>query len=680
MSDLLKNDLWLRPRNLLLVFLTLAGLMIISALVELDRSREELTELMTEQSHNLLQALLISSQNSLHANQFVEDLLEEKLYLTAGYIRTAYQNGHVSNRYLQQVAAQNNIHRIHIFSPDGRKRFSSHTRVHFRGEGHFSPADSLRDIFQGKTDTLAFGLRPARYEPGARLTIAIAAEDRSAIVLNLDAESLYHFRRQIGFGVMLSKMIEQPGIVYVALQDSNTILAASGNVESLEDIPASPFLSRALGQGIFDSRFSEFDSLTIFEAVHPFDFQGQTVGLFRLGLSLDPLQQINDRIYRRIVIITLVLIVVGFFLLTLIFIRQNLDTLSRKYQEVETFSSQVIRNVSDAIVLVDGQCRISLVNAAAGQLFGIGAPEIHGRHLSTILPQETCEAIQNQDSTLYPVDCRIGERPANLLISTSAFLDQNQQKRIIMVIRDLTEQKLLEAQLQRRERLSAMGELASGVAHEIRNPLNTIGTIAQQLDSDFEPVRDGEEFHQLAGLVHSEVKRINNTIQDFLRFARPARVNPQPFAVADLIEKLVQQYRSLAHQKNLKFSGDIAWQGEVVWDRQQIQQALMNLLQNSIDALPAGGEFGIRVNSAPGEIIEISVFDDGPGIPEPVRNKIFNLYFTTKAEGTGIGLSLVQQIVDAHGGTITAGNPPHGPGALFILRLPRLCPTPGGLP
>ena len=130
-------------------------------------------------------------------------------------------------------------------------------------------------------------------------------------------------------------------------------------------------------------------------------------------------------------------------------------------------------------------------------------------------------------------------------MSKSLFHDQEEIENIILVIRDLTEQRRLEDQMQREQRLTAMGELASGVAHEIRNPLNTIGTIIQQLNKDFEPEKNPEEYHELAELVQGEVKRINETVEDFLRFARPEPIHPELFEVQHLLEMIEKQYQYL---------------------------------------------------------------------------------------------------------------------------------------
>jgi signal transduction histidine kinase len=457
--------------------------------------------------------------------------------------------------------------------------------------------------------------------------------------------------------------------VFVALQDTTAILAASGNVSEMESINDSPFLTHALQDSVFLTRISTFDSLEVLEAVHPFVYQGNVIGLFRLGLSLDPIHDINQRIYRRLMIITIVLIMVGTIVFTLIFVRQRYDLLEKQYHLVETYTGDIIRYVSDAIIVYDDQKGIKIYNQAAAEIFNKAESDVFGKSLSVFAGPTECRKMMEQLPGTESIECMIGREKKYLLVSKSEFEDDEGVQNTILVIRDLTRQRKLEAQVQRKERLSAMGELASGVAHEIRNPLNTIGTIIQQLDKDFEPVSDTEEFHDLARLVHGEVKRINKTVSDFLKFSRPDPIHPEKFQLRILFEQIAQQYNSLLQENNIKLENHINWNGEVYWDQSQIRQVLMNLIQNAIDAMEKGGKIILSVNLEKAKEVVISVKDNGPGIPDDIRNRIFNLYFTTKAKGTGIGLSIVQRIIYEHEGLISVDSKV-GFGTTFHITLP----------
>ncbi len=656
-----------QPRMMVIIFLALAAIMIVSAMVELYQSKKELFELMESQSHSLLESLIISAGNVLSVQQRLEDTYRDRLLNNAYLIRTLYERGDISNQLLAEIAADNNIFRINIFSSTGRRLFSSFTPEPDHGVP--DAPEILKPIFDGSTDSLIIGLKAARLQKGFRYAVAVATKNRSAIVVNIDAEDMLNLRRETGFGVLLRRVIDNPGIVFVALQDTTNILAASGNVRELESITDSEFLTRALYDSAFTSRITTFDSVEVLEAVHPFIFGDSVVGLFRLGISLDPIEDINQRIYRRLGIITIVLIMVGTIVFTLIFVRQRYIFLEKQYHIVATYTGDIIRNVSDAILVYDDLKGIKIYNRTAEEIFQKLENDVLGRPLSVIAGPVECSRIMEQPPGAEPVECVIGREKKYLLVSKSEFYDDEGVRNTILVIRDMTRQRHLETQIQRKERVSAMGELASGVAHEIRNPLNTIGTIIQQLDKDFEPASNAQEFHELAQLVHGEVQRINKTVSDFLKFSRPEPLHPVKFQLNMLLRQLEQQYNSLLSEYHILLEIQAIWAGEVYWDQSQIRQVLMNLIQNAIDAIGSSGKITISSKLAKADEVEISVKDNGPGIPLDIRNRIFNLYFTTKAKGTGIGLSIVQRIIDDHDGIISLDSKV-GFGTTFHIILP----------
>jgi signal transduction histidine kinase len=585
-------------------------------------------------------------------------------------IKRLYDTGNISNELLKKICDENDIFRINIFNRQGQKIFSNHEQTHFELPEENSPQEILQLIFRGLADTLMIGVKQARSGDGYRYAVAVATDDHAAIVLNIDAKQILDFKRHIGFGALLRSVVsDNPGIIYSALQDTLNILAASGNVRVLEAISQSTFLTQSLKDSLFLTRTMEFDSLEVFEAVHPFTFNGETIGLLRVGLAMKPIQEINQRIYRRLVIITIVLVIIGSFMFTYIFTRQRFTLLQKQYEVVETYSGNIIGNVSDAIIVYDQTEGIKIFNTAAENLFMVKKNQVLNTPLQNFLNQIGCEVLLKSLSTLQQIACTIEKQKKFLLVSRSLFHDSDDNEIIILVIRDLTEQKRLEEQMQRVQRLTAMGELASGVAHEIRNPLNTIGTIIQQLDKDFKPDKDTEEYHELAGLVQGEVKRINETVEDFLRFARPEPIQPEPFEIQPFLEMVKKQYHYNLKEQNISLHLKLNWHGVVIWDKRQVRQVFLNIIQNAIDAINKDGTINITLNKLNSNEIEIKVSDDGPGMPAEISSNIFNLYFTTKASGTGIGLSIVQRIIYEHGGSITVESEPQK-GTIFIIHLP----------
>jgi signal transduction histidine kinase len=671
----MKNELNRRTsahqiRYLVLTFLALAVIMVASALFELYQSRRELQQLMTEQTHALLNTLLTASKNTLRTNAYLEDLAKNRLLNNASLIKDLFESGQLSNDKLLEIGERNDLYRINIFDRKGHKLFSSHEQVHQDLTDDQSPQQILQPILSGQTDSIIIGYKAARHEGGYRYAVALATRECGAIVINVDARQLLEFKRTIGFGALLRNMVvENPAIVYAALQDTSAILAASGNVKALENALQSDFLMKALVDSMFMTRTVEFDTLQVFEAVHPFEYEGHVAGLLRLGMSLEPLRHINARIYTRLALITIILVIIGFVVFTYILIRQKYDILQRRHEVVETYSAEIIGNVSDAIIVNNTKQGVTIFNEAAERLFSRNASDMFGQSIEILFPATRFSAIYEQQSYVGQITYSPGEQTKSLLISKSQFTDSDGNENLILVIRDLTEQKFLQEQMERKQRLSAMGELASGVAHEIRNPLNTIGTIVQQLDKDFEPQKDNVEYHSLAKLVYSEVRRINDTVQDFLRFSRPEPVQPVEFSLEELFGHLATQYKAELAKRSIRLDVHLNWKGQVTWDRNQMKQALINLLQNAMEAIGEQGIITIQVNRKNDESLLLRIEDSGPGMTDKVREKIFNLYYTTKAKGTGIGLSIVQRIILEHDGVIHVESQP-GQGAVFTINIP----------
>lgn len=662
---ILKSSI-LSTRSIVLIFLTLTILMLSSALIELNQSKKELLDLMENQAHTLLESLLGASDNALMTYDYLETFLEERLLNNASFIRRLYESGQLTNPKLQRIANENNLFRIHVYSNRGERIYTS-----FPGSGRRSrsPGDLLQPIFTGEKDTVLIGLKQAEFAEGYRYAVAISAKDNSAIVLNLDAEDMLTFRRTIGFGSLLKEMINNPGIVYVALQDTSGIIATSGNITELDRIVDSEFLMTSLRDSTFEVRQTNFGDIDIMETVHPYYFQDIPIGLFRMGLSLDPLNQIKSRIYRRILILSAILLLIGAILFSSIMIQQNYNLLQKQYQVVDTYSSSILKNVSDAIIVYGADQRIKIFNKGAEKIFHMRSNEIVGKSFSSILSESDCARVLSTAAHLSEIDCIIGDRKKYLLVSKNTFRDENGVLNTILIIRDITEQRTLEANVERNERLTAMGELASGVAHEIRNPLNTIGTIIQQLEKDFEPKANEEEYRQLSGLVLREVHRINDTVQDFLRFSRPEPLQVSDFSLMGFIEEIEKQYSAMLENSGITMSVEADWSGTVRWDERQMRQVFMNLIQNAIESIEKSGKITIIVSSEHNHDLEIRIIDTGTGISASDRSKIFNLYYTTKARGTGIGLSIVQRIIHEHNGIIHVESDGKS-GTTFIINLP----------
>jgi signal transduction histidine kinase len=230
-----------------------------------------------------------------------------------------------------------------------------------------------------------------------------------------------------------------------------------------------------------------------------------------------------------------------------------------------------------------------------------------------------------------------------------------------------------EEALRRRDRLAAMGELASTVAHEVRNPLNAASMTAQRLRREFlssvpESGPERAELEDLLSVMTSETQRIDRIVQQFLEYARPPRLAPESVDLCALVRDAGERASSLALSRGVRVEVKAPGSDTALVDPAQLREALDNLIRNAIDATPADGRVSLAVRrDSAGHAIEVR--DSGRGIEPTELPKIFDLYYTTKPDGTGVGLAVTQQIVTGHGGTIEVDSKPSG-GTLMTVRLP----------
>ena len=386
------------------------------------------------------------------------------------------------------------------------------------------------------------------------------------------------------------------------------------------------------------------------------NYDDEFIGIFRIGLSLDEVRAVEDRMLRRLIIISLVLAAIGVIILSIIFTTQNLKTVSNEFKKFKTFTSTVLENMGESVIVVDEQMRITLFNKSSEKLFKRKEEEIIQKNLSELsddIVKSLSEYCKNSDEQCADVaiETSISAERKYLLLNFTRNKDEDRKNNFIIVINDFTESRRLEEESKRKEKLSAMGELASGVAHEIRNPINAIGMIAQRLDKEFKVENEKEEYHSITNLLRSEVTRINKIITQFLGYAKPLSLQLKKISSKDFFDDIYRLFSDQAKLKGVELIKLSDQSFEMMIDPELIKQSLMNLIQNAIEGVEKKGKVEINYFKRESNLI-IEVTDNGKGIPENDRNKIFDLYYTSKPEGTGLGLSIVQKIIAEHNGTI----------------------------
>jgi signal transduction histidine kinase len=233
--------------------------------------------------------------------------------------------------------------------------------------------------------------------------------------------------------------------------------------------------------------------------------------------------------------------------------------------------------------------------------------------------------------------------------------------------------KDLEAEVALRDRLSSLGNLAATVAHEIRNPLNSISMGLQRLRGEFRPVQDEAEYSHFIDLMRGEVQRLNSIVEEFLLLARPLDLKFEEVRIDELLKELATLAGSYSSSTKVEIS--IATPRDLPpakVDRNYFKQLLLNLVLNGIQAMPEGGRLTLEAKATEGNLI-LTVADTGAGISKEILPRIFEPYFTTKTKGSGLGLVIARRIAEAHGGRLTAESEV-GQGSRFRVSIPLTNP------
>ncbi len=664
----------IQPRYIIAITIAVALLMFGSAFIELSQSRTELLHVLREHSLSLAETIERSSSNVVLSTEQVELQMTDRLLNNALYIAQLDSTGQLTQALLQQLCSTNSIYRINIINRHGKRILGSHMQrdEHASLKEKNNPREILRPILKGETDRLIIGLKQARFEEGERFAVAIRRTHPAggAIVLNVDANELVEFRKRIGIGKFINDLSDNTGIDYVVIQDREGILAATKQVKEISSIEQDTALAVALQQDTVITRQVPFHDRESFEVVRRLSIEGSAVGVLRIGLSMDELRSTEARMTRRMLIMSIVLVVLGILVFSAIVVNQHYRSVSRKYTQMQSFTGSILANMRDAVITLDAQNQITLFNQQAEVLFDTKANDLIGKHIDVLSSTigRCLLAIFSGTGSELTLECSAGRvHYVSVSLSSTHTPDRLMESRTA-VIKDLTEARQFEQEIQRKEKLSAMGELASGVAHEIRNPLNAISMIAQRFEKEFTPRSGLKEYRSLTQVLKKESARVNGIIQQFLRFSRPPKLKLAEVSVQQFVTHVSTLFQGQAAAKNVQFESLCDYHGAARLDHNTLTQAVLNLLQNALDATPARGIIALSVFRK-GSSLLMEIQDSGKGILQEHLEKIFNLYFTTKPNGSGMGLAITQQIISQHQGSIRVKSDVSR-GSTFTISLP----------
>ncbi|MBW2038692.1 MAG: PAS domain S-box protein [Deltaproteobacteria bacterium] len=348
---------------------------------------------------------------------------------------------------------------------------------------------------------------------------------------------------------------------------------------------------------------------------------------------------------------------------------KELSKTREDYSRLEAFNRYVIHSIQSGLLTTDLKGRIIFLNQAGGKILGIGISQFRYHPLIDLFPNIEEDFPGGLRSRMETTFQRPDGEEIQLGLSVSPLKDhKGKEVGKIIIFQDLTHVKKMEESMRRSEKLATIGQLAAGIAHEIRNPLASISGAIQLLKEEKEA---GESTQRLMEIILAESGRLNSLITDFLLYAQPPKLNKKVVDIGALADDTLEVfYRSPQWTQGIKLVKIIEPNVTIAADPQQLQQVFWNLLINAVDAMEGKGLLEVKIQKdGRRQKVMLLVSDTGKGIPPAEINRVFDPFFTTKEGGTGLGLSIVHKIVESHEGDISVESQ-SDQGTTFILTFP----------
>ncbi|MFV0436762.1 MAG: two-component system sensor histidine kinase NtrB [Desulfopila sp.] len=378
-----------------------------------------------------------------------------------------------------------------------------------------------------------------------------------------------------------------------------------------------------------------------------------------LLVELD-LEQFDSAVHRQklqLIILSVVLLLVGaggwLSLLTL----QGFKGSQSRLQRIRAFNDHLVEALPVGLIATDGQGVIQVVNGAAQQMVGTGLSRLLGKTPVAALPEPLARPFAllgdepGKTEDFAEIVTLIGGEKRTLHCTAISVTDEvGGYSGDVVLLQDVSNLRQLEAELRRNERLAALGRMAAGVAHELRNPLSSIKGLAVLLKGCLGGDLEGQ---QTANVLVQEVERLNRSISELLDYARPEKLRMTTLALHPLLKKAIALVGVDAEAQKIEIELSLAAENDLVMaDEDRMNQVFLNLLLNAIQAMPEGGRLQVATQVSE-QFLVCTISDSGEGIAEENIARVFDPYFTTKNDGTGLGLALSAKIVEEHGGTIS---------------------------
>ena len=453
----------------------------------------------------------------------------------------------------------------------------------------------------------------------------------------------------LDFNDFIIQYYKNSNFAYIAWQDENGIIAGAPDFLKLTKIKTDTFLYNIKTEKY---RYSSFNNEKVIEFVLPFILKDSQIGILRIGFYTNYLDNLLKK--TKVQFFSFFIILISFFIIIIVII--NYITTKKEFYNLSNHTGIILQNIDDGILVLNEDFSVYFIN----------------KSLKTILETENnINQILNLEQILKQkkgeINLEINKQTKNILFNVRELITLDKKKQYIIIIKDITELKKLEYISRKKERMSLLGRISSMVAHEIRNPLNSIYIIIQRLHYEFEVKKAQEEYENLINIVYKEINRLNNIVTKFLEYGRLPQPQKKPFFIKELVEKLNIILSTWQSEKKFSYEINIQDNFQINGDEEQLYQAIFNIVKNAFQNIKPNGKIIVDIYKKD-NYINIEMRNDGEKIPDHIKNKIFDLYFTTKEDGSGFGLPITKKIIEEHDGEINVYSTEKE--TKFIIKIP----------
>ena len=431
------------------------------------------------------------------------------------------------------------------------------------------------------------------------------------------------------------------------------------------------------------------DKRRILQVIKPFDSEERFSSDFfayiylkdkylLVGINLENYYARFGQITQRILLNYVIIFILSLFVIYTFFRIQESLVVKKTLRDMKDYTSKLLETMDNGVISVNEKMIVKTFNRKSEQIFHKNRNEVLNKNAEKVLP------IKIKDTSIYQLGMKDGkkieqemiyfdkEQHKKILDINTSLLSKENKKRggMVILIRDITHLKSLSEEINRNKKLASLGQLASGIAHEIRNPLSSIRGLAQFLFQSFD---QNDARRDDLNVILNEVDRLNKLITEILDFSRARKLHKYPFSleilISDIIELLKPEINKKKIQIDVKIDRKIT---AIVADKDQLKQSLINIIINAIQAVSKNGKIWIileQIIYQEKRSVKITIKDNGPGIKTKDQSNIFDPFFTTKDHGSGLGLSIAHQLIELHDGKINIYSKENN-GTEVVINLP----------